>query len=181
MKKYVIFLFSLALLSACNKENTASFEGPYYPLNAAIDSVWQQLDSTHLLVEKTIRLNQNKETQLVPLSSLKEDLELLRQMDINKPAWTTSYAVSKMTKHSGVEYTYSSKDDKLPVKELRITLNRQQQLDNVYALRKTKNMLYALEQEIYWDCDSFIEVHSAQRVTLLEDKNHHIFSCLVRK
>lgn len=177
---YLVALF-LALLSACKRDDSKSFQGPYYPLQSAIDSVWQQFDSTQWQIEKTIRLNQNTETHLVPLSSMKEDLELLRQMDINKPAWATSYVVSQMTKSSGVEYTYSSKDEKLPIKELRITLNRNRELDNVYAFKKTKNMLYALEQEIYWECDSFMEIHTAQRVTLLEDKNHHIFTRLIRK
>lgn len=170
-----IIFFSVAIwFMACSGEKAADLPKAYFDLAAFADSAFSNLDTVNVRLEKTVEFNGQTETMLTPASFLKEDMEIVKQMDINKPSWKTSFTASTKLTEAGEQTTYIAIDEKLPVRQMRITrYSGTGRVRQIYAFRKSKNLLYGIEQEIHWHCDSVLEINTVQNITLLKPKRYH--------
>ena len=170
-----IIFFSVAVsLMGCSGEKAADLPKAYFDLAAFADSSFLSLDTVNVRLEKTVEFNGQTETMLTPASFLREDMEIVKQMDINKPSWKTSFTASTKQTEAGEQTTYLAIDEKLPVRQMRITrYSGTDRVRQIYAFRKSKNLLYGIEQEIHWHCDSVLEINTVQNITLLKPKRYH--------
>lgn len=170
----ILFLAVAVSFMACSNEKAADLPKAYFDLIAFADNTFSNLDTVKVKLEKTVEFNGQTETVLTAVASLKEDLEMVKQMDINKPSWKTSFAVSTQQTETGEQTTYLAIDEKLPVRQMRITrYSGTDKVRHIYAFRKSKNLLYGIEQEIHWHCDSVLEINTIQNITLLKPKRYH--------
>ncbi len=148
--KYYYALFFLIFLSACNTQQQTNQPKRYYDLNNFIDSQIKLLNQQKPTVSKLMMADGQSEQKQMIVSDWAKELELFRQLDLNKQAYILSY---ETTRPDSMTYQYSlKKTEKAPVQFLKIKLNENKQIVNIEALVKTKNQLYASEKELSLGC-----------------------------
>ncbi len=147
--KYFYILFLLVFLSACSTQSTDQTKR-YYDLKNFIDAQIKVLNQQKPTVSKLMMADGKSEQKQMIVSDWAKELELFRQLDLNKQAYILSY---ETTRPDSMTYEYTlKKTEKAPVQFLKIKLNEKKQVIDIEALVKTKNQLYDSEKELALSC-----------------------------
>jgi hypothetical protein len=140
MLRYLAFFPFLFL--ACNAEELAeeNQQEPFFDLAGYIDRQVDSLNEVRPTVTKTIVLNGQREEQQRQDVDFAADLRVLRDSDINRPAWLDKYTVEQSTTGGRRSEVYSALDSSLQTRELRI-MYRDGKPEEITVFRRTGTVL----------------------------------------
>ncbi len=118
-------------------------EAAYFAINDVLDEQLTQLSGADL--HKQVVMQADTEARALAQPDWPRELNLLREADINKPAWQGQYRIDTSTDHT-VHYLAMSK--KLPVQELIVVRMPDGRLQRVTARLHKSNYLYASARRI---------------------------------
>jgi len=169
MKKSA-FLFLLAL-AACNSPEYKAAPGQpeYFNLKAYFQQQADALQKSNPAVKKTVLANGRTETKELKIASWTKELSSFIDADINKRAWAGEFekAMTDSTE------TYTSHNEKVPVKEVRI-FRSNQQVSGVQIFIKNDNYLYTSTDTLSYYPGKQYEVRKTQHIKLMQKKEYRI-------
>lgn len=146
----VLYLFAgvfLFLTSCDSAQERQSKVMTYYDLKGFIESQISVLNKVRPEVIKTMSVSGKNETRTSREMDWKKELELFVQADINKPAYSKSYSITKPDSLT-VLYTLSS-GESLPVRFLKIEMDKISGMPVlIQAQLRSENKLYQSEKNI---------------------------------
>ncbi|MBX7205224.1 MAG: hypothetical protein K1X81_07350 [Bacteroidia bacterium] len=175
----VILFFVLA---ACeNVKDKAAASNKYFSLTQFANEVEADIarDTTRNF-EKKVTINGKSEVKNSIKPDWNTDLELLRQMDINKPSWQLSFSQTETALPNGQLIRISASDSMPQVKEVRIVKDKKGKVREVFAIKHTQNLLYELTQSVHYFTDSLYQIKSSQKIWLLGDKEFFLETKFLR-
>ncbi len=118
-------------------------ETAYFALNKVLDQQVEQLSDANL--RKRVVMQADTEARDLPQPDWSRELDLLREADINKPAWQGQYEVDTST---GNVVRYRATSDDLLVRELIVVRTPGGHLQRVTASLHKANYLYTSARRI---------------------------------
>ncbi|MCF0057511.1 hypothetical protein [Dyadobacter sp. CY356] len=175
-------LYVLLFLTSCDSaQERESKVMTYYDLKGFIESQVSSLNKEKPEVTKTMRVSGKNETLTSRNMDWKKELELFIQADINKPAYSKSYAI---TKPDSLTVLYKLKtEESLPVRYLKIEMDKISGTPVVIqALLRSENKLYQSEKNIEmhgsfqggkWHLENYI-IKGYQKLATMEKKEFDV-------
>lgn len=152
LKNYVPFLFFLVSCSACVPTSaTKETDKKYFDLIAFVDKQISELNTQKMQVRKKILLNNETDEIQTDTLNWEKELALFRESDINSPSFRDSYQIEEDKANRSV--TYTAKESKLKVKEIKLIFDEHSQIDKV-SVKQIKiffsedNQLYELQRDL---------------------------------
>ena len=145
---FIPILYVLLFLTSCDSaQERESKVMTYYDLKGFIESQVSSLNKEKPEVTKIMGVSGKNETLTSRNMDWKKELELFVQADINKPAYSKSYAI---TKPDSLTVLYKLKtEESLPVRYLKIEMDKISGTPVVIqALLRSENKLYQSEKNI---------------------------------
>lgn len=141
--KYFLGIIVILTIFSCDATPDQTQIKTYYDLKGFIDNQIKVLNDTKPMVSKKLMVNGKKEDITAKISDWEKELELFKQLDINKPAFRTSYEVKELdtTDSTTIEYTLKP-SEKASVKVLKIVLDKNKNLKTLWAKVQQENNLY---------------------------------------
>lgn len=143
MSKAILFGLA-ATLTACQQQSNST-EKLFFDIEGFTNGLVEELNSSAPEVKKFSRINTEESEQTLKTINWSKELELLRQSDLNKSAYSLSYKQEK-TENSLV-YTLNS-DENLPIKELIIQFDSLGKPAQISSRHHTQNYLYGSEKDL---------------------------------
>jgi len=170
MMKKSAFLFLLAL-AACNspEHKAAPGQPEYFNLKGYFQQEASALQKRNPIVKKTVVANGGAETKDIKIASWTKELSSFIDADINKRAWAGEF--QKATTDS--TETYTSHNEKVPVKQVRIYKNNKQ-ISSVQIFIKNDNYLYTSTDTLSYYPGKRYEVRKTQHIKLMQKKEYRI-------
>jgi hypothetical protein len=183
MKYFCVLL--LLITTACSP-NSAGQTKHYYNLKGFIDTQIKVLNQQKPTISKKMVVGGNSEQKQMIVSDWAQELELFRQLDLNKQAYILSY---QTTRPDSLTYQYTLKpSERAAVRFLQIKLNSKKQVTGIEAIVKTENQLYDSEKKMTLSCDTDKKgnwivknytVKGHQHLTMTESKPFEIVGTMV--
>ena len=154
LSAHIFPIIIILLLSGCDQpQEKAKEKKIYYDLKGFIETQIEFLSEQKPIVDKVMSVSGKNESRSTREVDWKKELELFIQADINKPAYSKSYAVSKPDSLTSV-YTLKTEEN-ISVKSVRIQLDKN--TGNpvlIQALLRSENKLYQSEKNVELHCNS---------------------------
>jgi hypothetical protein len=171
MKKPILFLSLSLLFASCNsadsEKQTANIH--YFDLQGYFGEEETRLQKLNPTIEKTVSVNNSSEKKSIKITDWKKELAIFTDADINKKAWLGQF---KINKTSTLEY-YTSDQEKIPVKELKVML-KDGNVCGIQIILKNTNALYTSTDTLKYYPDSLYQVNKTQHIKLLTEKRYKI-------
>lgn len=180
LKIFPVILFFV--LAGCeNAKDKVARSNKYFSLTQFAEEVKADItNDTSQNFEKTVTVNGKSEAKNTTQLDWDADLELLRQLDINKPSWQLSFSQTETMLPYGQLIRIVAIDSMPQVKEVKIVKNKEGRVTEVFALKHTKNFLYELTQSAHYFTDSLYQIKSSQKIWLLGDKEFLLETKFIR-
>ena len=148
--KYFFGVMAVLVMVSCESTTDQIGGKTYYDLRGFVENQTKILKDTKPLVYKKLLVNNKSEVIRLKISDWEKELELFKQLDLNKPAFKTSYEMkeSKFTDSTAIEYTLKS-SEKAPVKVLKIVLGKNKELKTLWAKVQQANNLYHSDKTLF--------------------------------
>ena len=144
MRKLTYLLILSVFLTSCGAENQEGQTKKYFDLKGLIEQQIQVLQKRKPIIQKTISMTEKSENQQIKSIDWAKELELFSQVDLNKPAYISSYSIDSSA--DGMKYVLKE-TEKLPVKYL--TINKVGgNTTQIEALISSENYLYQSEKHL---------------------------------
>ncbi len=170
MKK-ILFGCLIVLSSSCtqNEVQNSLTAAPYFDLENYFKAEASRLTKTNPQLDKTVIVNGESESRDVTISDWKQEFESFIDADINKAAWRGAFKVQK----DSATTTYSTLDEKIPVKKLVISFEGNK-VSGIVAIVNNTNKLYTSTDHLTYYPDSLYQIKKIQQVRFMESKNYDV-------
>ena len=111
-----------------------------------------------------------KEAKTITIKDWQKELSLFIESDINKPAWTSSYAVT----HDGDDIVYTSVDEDLRTKKI-IVEKKGDDIESITIHNEVMNQLYQSQEKLYYSPDSLYRIEKVQDIRVI-GTNHYLIT-----
>ena len=170
MKKKIWLSGILLVLYSCNpaaknQRNTLK----YFDLKGYFEKEAARLTKNDPVFTKTVTVNGAAESKNTRIADWTKELSIFSDADINRNAWKGLFKIT----NTGDQEIYTSDQEKVPVKELRIT-KRKGVVYHINILVKNTNMLYSSTDTLSYYPDSLYQVKKKQQIKLLAEKKYTI-------
>ncbi|KAB7729196.1 hypothetical protein F5984_16285 [Rudanella paleaurantiibacter] len=183
MKFLVCLLLSFVFLGCENASSKLPTEPVYYDVAGYVSGQIEKLTAQKPTVEKSTFISGQTNLQTTAQIDWAKELELFKQADINKPAFRTSYTITRPDSLT-YEYKLKSTEDKLTVRSLRVQLDSvTRQPIQIQAVLKTENPLYMSERHLVlisgsqprqgWGVHSY-QIEGFQQLTYFDRNNFRV-------
>jgi len=154
LSAHIFPIIIILLLSGCDQpQEKAKEKKIYYDLKGFIETQIEFLSEQKPIVDKVMSVSGKNESRSTREVDWKKELELFIQADINKPAYSKSYAVSKPDSLTSV-YTLKTVEN-ISVKWVRIQLDKTTGNPVLIQARlRSENKLYQSEKNVELHCKS---------------------------
>ena len=136
----------------------------YFEKNAA------RLKKQHPAITKTVVHNGTSETKKVEISNWGEELALFIESDINKPAWSGSYA----KQDSAGAIIYVANDAELKTRRITIDKAKDGHIKQIAIYNQISNALYNTRETLKYFADSAYTIEKYQKVKLLGANSYKV-------
>jgi hypothetical protein len=141
----------------------------YFDIKGYFDSEIASLSKLNPSITKTVGINGSLETKNLKIRDWKSELSAFTDADINRASWKGLFKVSK----SDTLLNYTSNDDKVPIKDVKIyTLNGK--VERIVVIKKNENYLYKSIDTLNYYSGSIYRIQKQQNIRFLSDKNYLI-------
>jgi len=154
LSAHIFPIIIILFLSGCDQpQEKAKEKKIYYDLKGFIETQIEFLSEQKPIVDKVMSVSGKNESRSTREVDWKKELELFIQADINKPAYSKSYAVSKPDSLTSV-YTLKTEEN-ISVKSVRIQLDKNTGNPVLIQARlRSENKLYQSEKNVELHCKS---------------------------
>ncbi|UBM60572.1 hypothetical protein LAG90_07950 [Marinilongibacter aquaticus] len=147
LRKLSLILAFSVFLAACQSDS-AKKVSVFFDLTAFSEKVAENMKQLNPKVKKHNFINENDEETSLSTVNWDRELELLKQADINKAAFETSYTIEE----KGKELIYTLKPDAdLRVKQLHIEKDEHNEVSRVHATLGSENYLYHSGKDVEFE------------------------------
>jgi hypothetical protein len=141
----------------------------YFDIKGYFDSEIASLSKLNPSITKTVGINGSLETKKLKIRDWKSELSAFTDADINRASWKGLFKVSK----SDTLLNYTSNDDKVPIKDVKIyTLNGK--VERIVVIKENENYLYNSIDTLSYYSGSMYRIQKQQNIRFLSDKNYLI-------
>jgi hypothetical protein len=170
MIKAAPFFMLLALTVSCNlKETEVTHAKTYFDVKGYFEKEADRLAKKHQQVEKSVAINNEKETKKIVIRDWKREFSAFINADINKDSWRGAFQLSSTADAK----TYVTTDVKIPVKKLTI-IEENGNLKSIQIFIQGESNLYTSQDTLSYFPDSLYVIKKAQKIRLLERKKYEI-------
>lgn len=179
-----LFLSSLLLLllSACSLEEKVEEEALYYDLQAILQDVQAKLQNQEVQLRKEVYFRENASDTVLLLDSaaLKQELDVFREADINRPVLRGRYQVDSLQEGELLKVLYVAEaPEDMEIDTLEVWLSEAKQPVQIKAFFSDKNPLYQSERELkLWFLEK--EGPPVPKAYQISGRQHMIFQDTVR-
>lgn len=163
----VFLLFICSCKPAINEQQNISTE--YFDVKRYFDVEIARLSKLQPTIKKTVDVSGESETKAIKIKDWKHELSAFNDAEINRASWKGLFVVSKK---ENVQ-TYISNDEKVPVKEVELTLVKGK-IEKILIIIQNKNILYTSIDSLTYCTDSIYQVKKQQNIRFLSNKNYLI-------
>jgi len=163
------FLLLLSLGCINDTEVAQQRELTYFDIKGYFEGEVSRLSKIKPSIHKSVEVNDSLERKQLRITDWRKELSIFSDADINRASWKGLFSVNKQ---QGSE-TYVSDDDKIPVKEIKITFD-QKHLKSLLIIIKNSNSLYTSQDSLFYYPDSLYRVKKVQHIKLLKEKHYEI-------
>lgn len=151
--------------AAKNQKDTLN----YFDLKGYFKKEAARLTRNKPAFTKIVTINDAAESKKVRITDWTKELSIFSAADINRNAWKGLFDTS----NTGDQEIYTSYDEKVPVKEVRIT-RRNGKVYHIRILIKNTNILYSSSDTLSYYPDSLYQVKKTQHIKLLAEKKYTV-------
>ena len=171
MKKPALFLAASLLFAACTPADNEkqNISPQYFDLQSYFTKEEARLKKLNPTVEKTVSVNDSSEKKSLKITDWKKELSIFTDADINKKAWLGQFEIHK----TPILEQYSSDQEKIPVKELKV-MRKDGKVSGIQILLKNTNALYTSIDTLVYYPDRLYRVNKTQHIKLLAEKRYKI-------
>lgn len=171
MRKQTLCGFLLLLTFGCSNQSKEKQqrELTYFDIKGYFESEIARLDKLKPSITKSVEVNDSLESKAIRISDWKKELSVFTEADINRASWKGLFKLQKL---KGSD-TYTSDDDKVPVKKVRISFN-DQGLSEILIVLNNSNSLYSAQDSLFYYPDSLYRIKKTQDIKLLSSKRYEI-------
>ncbi|MBP6185277.1 MAG: hypothetical protein KA479_10080 [Saprospiraceae bacterium] len=163
-----LFLLSCVLL-ACTNPEKRSTEHWFFDLEAYTTGERNRLQNG-VAVDKSVTLDGKVENQHFDAYTWEAELEMLSQLDINKPAWKDLYTVDTLRTGDAEKYVYKADDEDLQVQKMIIS-QQANQIDSILIYTRVKNPLHTTTGTLLYCPDKSLSFSQISRRRFGDDKD----------
>ncbi len=176
----VQFLIISLLFFSCKEKKTEQLSTDTVYIN--IDSIVQSDIDLNMRenckMEKLAFVNSLKEKKLTDSVDWKQELDILKDCDINKPSWKGKFKVDIVPTtiaHLGcMQYFYRSIDTKIPIKSITVNKDSLDRILNILIQKKIESFLFSSNQQIEYIPRFGYSVRSDQKTSLFSTFNVNV-------
>ncbi|HUM51483.1 MAG TPA: hypothetical protein PK431_06685 [Chitinophagales bacterium] len=176
----VQFLIISLLFFSCKEKKTEQLSTDTVYIN--IDSIVQSDIDLNMRenckMEKLAFVNSLKEKKLTDSVDWKQELDILKDCDINKPSWKGKFKVDIVPTtiaHPGcTQYFYRSIDTKIPIKSITVNKDSLDRILNILIQKKIESFLFSSNQQIEYIPRFGYSVRSDQKTSLFSTFNVNV-------
>lgn len=164
MVKTGIGILLMAGLISCGQSARVK-QAVFFDLAGFVDGEVGRLEKEGAPMEKTLFVNGREDRQEVDEPDYAKELSVLRNADINRPAWSDLYRVDSLwrTDSAGLEVAYTALDSTLKTREM-VILWEGTSVKQVRIRVKTRSLIARTEQEIEYDPQAGYKIDAYQKV-----------------
>jgi hypothetical protein len=152
MRSFRLLILILPALTACEGPAADQQIKTYFDTKTFVDQQVVLLTKQKPTVQKTVRLDQANQVQQTDSIDWNRELELFRQLDLNKPAFRSSYTTARPDSLT-VQYRLKPGEKQMTVQLLTVRLDAAtRQPAQISATLHAQNPLYQSERRILLDC-----------------------------
>jgi len=173
MRRYLALM--LICLSACNNAEPAKSvsSSGNFDLVAYFGNEIKRLEKKSPTVIKSVWINGKRETKSIRITDWKKELSIFTDADINKRAWDGEFKKSL----TDTAERYSTLNDKIPVKEIRIC-KIAGRITALHILIRNSNYLYTSTDTLSYYPDSVYQIKKMQQIRFMKSKSYQILGKL---
>lgn len=165
----------IALFASCNKEGARVQRNKYYPVDSLLEAQVKELNKSGPRLLKTEKVNMTEKVSNVDSVSWKNELELFRQLDLNKPSSVDLYVSERAPESNSITYR-KKPDTEAAMIYVRIHFDSAGQIESLEGQYKDQNALYLNDRYLRME---FSSEHRLAAYTLL-GKQKMLFEDTVR-
>lgn len=171
MRNHLLLCAFLLLCFGCgNSAITQQKEThPYFDLKGYFAGEAARLNAEQPRIHKTVMVNDSTESKDLRIADWQKELSIFSDADLNKSAWKGLFQV----KNTDSIELYTSDNEKVPVKELKI-IKKNGKVQGLQILIRNSNTLYTSSDTLSYFPDSLYEVKKNQHIRLLTEKKYRI-------
>jgi hypothetical protein len=170
MKKKIWLSGILLVFYGCNpaaKNQRDTFN--YFDLKGYFEKEAARLTKNNPAITKTVTVNDAAESKETRIADWTKELAIFSDADLNRNAWKGLFKAV----NAGNQEIYTSDQEKIPVKEVRI-IKRNGEVYQIRILVKNTNILYSSADTLSYYPDSLYQVKKKQHIKLLAEKRYTI-------
>lgn len=164
-KAFYALLF-LALI-ACGVENenadTAVSATPFFKLENYFDQEIARLDSLQPELQKNVVVDGQSEEKRIKSTNFKDELQIFRRSDINRPSWVDKYQVDSIRENGSLmAVRYTALDTSLNTRLLNVRfLNGN--VEEIEIQNRARSAIASTEQNLQYRPDRSYRIESKQK------------------
>lgn len=164
------FGFLIILIVSCSQQDQNKTQvTAYFNLKDYFENEADRLTKNNLKLNKSVAINGVTEQKMIEIKDYKSEFSSFIASDINKASWRGAFAIKKEQNH----ITYSSNNEKIPVKKVEITYQNNK-LTSIRIITRTDNILYHSTDSLSYFPDSLYEIKKLQKIKLIKEKRYVI-------
>jgi hypothetical protein len=169
MRKLIIYLLALFLISCTQKEQEKTSAKIYFDVKGYFEKEAKRLDNNKALVHKSVAINGITEQKTIHIPDFKNELGSFISSDINKASWRGSFNVKKDKDLT----VYTTTEEKIPVKKIEVRMQNDKPV-YIKILVVNTNILYTSSDTLAYFPDSLYEIKKTQKIKLLKEKKYAV-------
>ena len=157
-------LGAVILMQSCQNAATTDLNAPkeFIDLPAFFQKEIDSLQKVQPLISKTVVKDTLSEQKDIQIKDWNIELSSFLSIDLNKPVYKGAFQKDSVNN----TVTYQFTDPELDINLIKITYSNQQPT-TIEVSRKTENLLYSTEEELFYSKGEKYKVQKRQKVTLM--------------
>lgn len=164
-----LYIILLPLLSCNYAPQKQKNNLTYFDIKGYFDKEIHRLQKLQPKITKTVSVNDSAETRLTKIADWKKELALFSESDINRDSWRDLFKTER--KNNVIRYT--TQDENVPVKEIRIVMHNQLPREIKIVVNNINSLYDSTDSLVYYP-DSLYFVKKSQKIRLLSEKKYEI-------
>lgn len=177
---FITSLFFLFILTACSaptsEKEQVEYDGPYFHAKPYFQSEIERIKAAKYTFQKQVTINGTTEVQDLDTLNLAQELQAFIKNDINRPAYVGRYETDS-TFHANKalkQLTYTALDDKLPVQQLDLEFNTDQNIQKVIFRTGSNSRLIAANSIATYEPAKGYQFNNEQKIALFGEQQMEV-------
>lgn len=175
MRKILAGILTLLCFYACTEPEVRSQEVEFYDLQKELHREAAANHERGLGIVKVIERGGKQEQKIFQKPDWPAELKPFMDCDLNKPAYRDAYTVSKQSANDTTFITYTAKEKKLPVHQLKLAFYNNE-LSGMQAEVSRSNSYFSLHEDLSYIPGVSYSIIGRQRTVLAGENNYSITS-----